>query len=464
MRQHSKTTLALLMIVFEFFLSCTKNIEQMSVPELFINSEDVDNSIYRYAFARAHSSVMTKSGENGVLSIAPILNNKQDTVMFLINYNHGWEIIAADKRLPTTLFESEFGHFAFEKDDPLTMWLDIVSDDMTRIMSVSNEHLAFTQEEIDYNMSLWDAIDVPIDTFVIDASEGMYVLYSMETEDIAYDERTHILPTRWHTGSPYNSRLPMSTIFSSEHVFASSGTVATAQMLYFLHATIGAPHEMVGEAFYLDDSTLVSNSWSSDVWDQMGVPEDTSGNVATMMAYIANNICTRTIAENSMLDPSNPAGTIQSFLSRHGVTSSLCDYDDNMTILKNSLLAGIPVLVSASEARHSGIYYTFIIDGYVRTRQRTTYVYKWVTKQTLGGDYIFDDSTHPDIINSFDGSPSILRIYINWGLARQWRTPGLSNRMYTLTSDWILPSGFDSSHIDLRYQREMLYGFNATND
>ena len=53
------------------------------------------------------------------VSIEPILF-EEDTVMYLINYEEGWELISADKRAPLHISRSDYGHMNIDKlyDNP----------------------------------------------------------------------------------------------------------------------------------------------------------------------------------------------------------------------------------------------------------------------------------------------------------------------------------------------------------
>ncbi len=60
-------------------------------------------------YARNRSSFATKSDLSYDIEITPILFQGRDTVMYVVNYFDGWEIVSGDTRTPAILAYSEIG-------------------------------------------------------------------------------------------------------------------------------------------------------------------------------------------------------------------------------------------------------------------------------------------------------------------------------------------------------------------
>lgn len=94
--------------------------------EYFVTDKDVE--------AYIHFKELLAEGEGKdfeVLEVVPMGLNDEATLAYLLNYNDGWEIIAADKRAPMVLASGEEGSFS-EHDAPenVMAWIECLESDV----------------------------------------------------------------------------------------------------------------------------------------------------------------------------------------------------------------------------------------------------------------------------------------------------------------------------------------------
>ena len=136
----------------------------------------------------------------------------------------------------------------------------------------------------------------------------------------------------------------------------------------------------------------------------------------------------------------------------------------NETTVKNSLLSGLPVIVSACSALLPvfdwGSGHCFVIDGYKRTRTRYTHHHVWVPDDPAS--FYDPNNEYASYTTTTYSSPQMTGIKINWGWWSQWRPNNpLNDGWYTLTGGWhtVLSDGTSSNY---NYYRSMTYGFSIT--
>ncbi len=86
-----------------------------------------------------------KGHELSVRDISPIFSEKGDTLLYIINYNEGWDVISADKRSPMVLATSESGSFTREPGDPHDFYFAQLEDDLSLFRKASDIRLIETR-------------------------------------------------------------------------------------------------------------------------------------------------------------------------------------------------------------------------------------------------------------------------------------------------------------------------------
>lgn len=415
--------------------------------DFFVDKEMIN----RYCETSQH----TRGGE--MPEIIPLGFNEDVILFYVVNYDDGWEIIAADQRVPAVIAFCEEGSFNFnnaflgEK-----IWLDAVAADVLAVR-VTNEDTTRTIQAHNKNVQFWDAIcsrkqkeltrpfgdDFPL----IPMEPGRFVLKNT-THSSRYAYRIdHMVETKWGQGKPWNVYCPLKTDGSEDRVPAGCVAVAGAQMLYFLHNHFGTPKYapsvagVVGDA---DNYNMWQNTPDSLVWDGMAkrkrddfwgdpIENDSTRLSATLIAHVGTLVG---------MDYGDDGSTVYSvelqdvFSSYYGIESEWGDFDEDR--MWGTLTWGLPVYASAYRAENSilGIPieyagHAFLIDGHLGREYYTTYTYEWVPD---------DPNTPParwwtyseEVVTGAD----FVYIAINWGYNGDYDNDGNSAVWYLPDGDW----------------------------
>ena len=136
-----------------------------------------------------------------------------------------------------------------------------------------------------------------------------------------------------------------------------------------------------------------------------------------------------------------------------GISCNYGSYNENT--VKSSLLSGKPIIVSAYSSFWGDGGHCFVIDGYKRTRTKTTTYYDWIpTLPSNPSSPIIEHNSYATVSYS---APHISYIQINWGWWDQW-TFGANDGWYSLTGSWYTQHESGST-ANYDYYRNMIYGF-----
>lgn len=429
-----------------------------------VSLEDV-SLLVRHSYTR-------NGGISQKASIAPIVDEYNDTLLYAVNYDGGgWKLFSSDKRITPIIAESKTGSYEDElKNEASLLWISIIADQVKDVKMIDNNELALTEEEINENVNYWDSFcsdnldfeKTRAGNHPIKFTPGHYELYNTRTETIYYDSIEHLTQTHWHQNSPYNYYCPTRTD-KDEKAFAGCVAIAGSQMLYYLHNTIGRPITAPSSASCVGNINwyeMSQSDYSSSIWSYMNI----SGiYAAPLVANVGTLLETQYGNEGSSAHTQDLVNKV--FLP-YGIS---CDYQVySEDSVKKSLTNNMPVIVRA-DGKQTHILgvpinskgHSFIVDGYRRYRVKYTQTYKWIYDDydTSTGQVarpIVDDSIH--IVFS---SPYISHIKMNWGWTGQW-TSGTNDTWYALTGNWITNQGTEYE-ANYKYERHMISHFKAIN-
>ena len=454
-------------ILFSLFLSGCSAIDQdyEASPAISRNncrkSLHVSNSDLRRFLVAKNRYNETRS-ING-FDILPIISEGKDTVMYIINYPKGWEIISADKRVPAIIASSEEGNITKDNANQWA-WISMMASDMLSIIRSSDDELLFSKEDIESNIRAWGGPLPPVDTISTgDPADGHYELFSISYSFIYYDSIDHLMSTQWTQDDPYNYYCPLVT--DTTRAPAGCTPVAAAQVLYYLHGKYGVPESFYSSARclgYIGDYYYEFLNPYVSVWGDMGTSygQDSNHLVAIMIANAGALTGVHYGNESSYT-----MGTVlPSFFEEYGYSCSTASYSESSVV--TSLMNGQPVIISAHPTGFLGIPdfqhgHTFVIDGYRREQQVSECLYKWVDAHT--GQY--NDTLHPDYFEIYTGSPQISRIKMNWGWWTQWIAGYDVNGVfhdhedagwYSLISGWTTHNNTYDSLVNMTYNFQLL--------
>ena len=415
----------------------------------------------------------TKSAVQIAHRIECITNNSKDTLLFVdIKQSGGWTIYSSDTRVPAIVAHSDSGSFdKLMEVDGARLWIQSIADEMAIIKHLPDEKLNFTDKEIACNKAFWESISSP-DKYVkenllpgtrakdngISPVKGHYEFsYSISYSEV-YDSIPRMTTTDWNQSYPYNIYCPLKSNGNYDHAPAGCVAIAGAQMLYFLHDCYGVPSTAPSEAYCngnIDSYTWDQTNYTTDIWNNMN-------NSGIYAAPLIANVGKR-LGMNYGNDSSNAYtdDLVNNVFAPYGISCTYTAY--NTGLLKNSLINGMPVLLSAYSAHTTNtgtenVGHAFIADRYKRTRIVTKMYYEWVWDSNPSNNIPIP--LVPEKIEYTYSSPDITMIGINWGWGSYYNVP---SEWFSLTGDWI-SSRCNMSSYNWNIDRHMIYGFQVINN
>ena len=415
----------------------------------FVTDKDVESYI--------HFKKLLAEGEKRefeVREVVPLGLNDKATLAYLLNYNDGWEIIAADKRAQRVLATDEKGSFDMkEAPEAVVAWIENLEMQVLYLRScadrpewASDETWEKMLESIDF----WRAINaeedfimehmgdtrghgglipdpIPIDSIIIDPMVGHWELAGITNIGTETVTRGHIIDTQWDQS--YNQYCPFKTN-GVDRAPAGSAPVAGAQLEYYLHGKIGKPvycpsdiycAATVGNVQFGTNMYIVSNStslWSGMNGNSISIAKMIAGMGIKVGVTYGNTSTTASIAN------------LQQALSNDGILCDNADY--SVSVVTQELLDDKPVVASVY-GMFSGESipeeYCMIIDNYKGTADKYRYNYLWVV-DVPGDGTVMHPYSKDEIVIDYE-STVINQIGMNWG-----RTELLNGRFFAPNANW----------------------------
>ena len=424
----------------------------------------------------------TLAYDKKAVSVEPLADG-EDTLLYVINYDEGWEIIAGDKRAPVRLAYGESGAFSSETENvEMLAWIESLAADvqalkhMEDFSTCTEEQLSNMQSSRKFWALVCREIDAPCpmtrydhinDSLIIPGFliEGHWELYASNMTAEVYDS-LRLMQTEWgQSTNHYNEYCPYTTSPSDgTRAHAGCVPVAGAQMLYYLHDNLSFPTEAPDSATCtgcvgFNTYTQTIGGPSSTTWNYMlhnYQNERGYRSAAVLIADVGKKVHVSYGNNGSGAHESNLPDDV---FAPYGIDCSFDDY--NASTVTQSLLNNMPVIIGAFGVRNYilGIFpqyehgHCFIIDGYRRYRNHYTYYYEWVWDNGHGGIPV---PSLPEMMVDEYSSPFIADFQMNWGWA------GTDNDSYFAKSgNWEITLN-DGTICNYVYQRTMIYGFSPS--
>ncbi len=285
-----KRLLPILLLVL--IASCSQEHFSRVSPSLSDVSLKSDNSITLddiHEYLSGYKNI--KDTKSASVSVESILEGT-DTVMYLINYQDGWELLSADRRAPRVFAMSDEGNTTIEK--------------LTDIPALNTLYQRFV-ESISYlkrNPDIPSSNDFDDSWDEVLGPRALWTLISTTVIAEGDSVQNHLTSTLWGQTSPWNICAPYGNSAMTYHCKTGCGPVAIAQMLYYLHQKEGIPYSAyedcyteqyvpdpiqpgVEEPLILQLSDITFFSPSSANWNNMALSMiDTTKSFATVSALM----------------------------------------------------------------------------------------------------------------------------------------------------------------------------------
>ena len=340
------------------------------------------------------------SNKRSINSIQPLIRN-ESIIGYIVNYDKGWEIYSADKRIRPILACSETGHFdvnAIPKTG-ISIW-------MNGITEMTNE-IRNGDSPSNINTALWE--DLPLNEFtqevattkVIDSSAinnrnsevytwTKYVVTEQTEYQYHYLTYQPLIETEWAQGYPWNE----SIYINDTTRVAGCVAVALGQLLYYYHNKIGVPSGLyhtvtlsdwsfyngtsTEDPYYMTSLSRGDYTENSSRWNNMPIyayqPGKNSQYVSELLLDIGNRVDMHyhcdTLGSSANID--NARNTLYSF-NLYSVKS----YGGPQNGGLNDIIAERPYYIQGNDITlHQG--HAWVIDGATLSRYKTTTTYSWV--------------------------------------------------------------------------------------
>lgn len=435
--------------------------------EYFVTATDLENYV---KFRREES----KRPDLSVKEVVSYGFDNSQTLFYILNYDEGWEVIAADKRVQPTLAHGENGSFTMNTDnEPMKFWMNklangvlqqrqVVDSEMsTRAetteeeTSLLNEHVAFWDYISPSDASTRIIINIPIKEPHLPPSDSItigiqkkYYLNHIQDSSIETDYYGPYIETSWGQEDPWRECCPE---INKKKCVVGCTPVSCGQMLYFLVDKYNlniVSYENVEctiltNGDYLFNKSNPSTSW----WSQMAISQsDTSQHktqyVSALLVHLGDLLGT-TYGLQETGGSSTPREAEKTLVFDY--YNFNCTYLNSYSssIVKSQLKTShMPVMVRGenSEGGHS-----WIIDGCAESRRIVKRYYIYSSLDLSAADligYTKDDADGYDT----EIYSSLGTIHMNWG----WN--GSNNGWFTDVTSAPASDPYDE---DI----EIMYGF-----
>ncbi len=390
------------------------------------------------------------------------INEDGEVVMYIVDFDSGWAIVAADDRWESSViaFDNEG---SFNPDDitnpGVSVWYEMQKERLSQLRKIKDER------------------EVPVKTRSMNDYEPYYWLgFHIGTEYHSTNgEVDHLLDTKWGQGYPWNTKCPYYDIDSQ--CPAGCLAVATGQILYYLQVhkgfSVGLYH-IVTPSFTQIDSTMafIFNDMlygdfnnPSSRWALMPKTSAYSNSYYSYVADLLVDIGYRFNFEYS----SGGSGCV--FIAPVFDTFNVDSYSGVFFFpyTKESLDDGFPVMVNAYQNADYTGGHSWVIDGYWLCQQTTDELYDWriVPSDSLsyysGYQFCYSESQKQQYVPDAT-EEEIYRISSTIGgnyLRMNWGWEGSYDSGYYSMSDYHWPDGYDNC---FKYHPFITYNFSQEDE
>lgn len=472
----------LIMLLPLIALSCSNNelsVEDMDsvqvVPTKMLNSRttELDPLFVTPEDINAYVEFLIVSGERkteDIIGVTPY-QAEDEVCFYVISFTDGWQMISSDKRGPVFLAESEHGSFeeVFAKDY-LRLWMCTITQDIIIRRKLEDEYNKQISEEIARKelkcVDFWHSINPNSQSgedFIMTKNnpgeiillpDGHWELISA-TYDTIYGEIGHLISTHWHQHFPYNIYCPpKSAPGTLDKCPAGCVAVAGAQMLVFLHDTLGVP-EVSPTIINYSGSQCVISGYSSSAWLYM---DDPYSDIPSILVRDVGARVGMSYSDNS--STASTADLVDEVFYPYGISSTYQDY--SLAFLQSSVAnRKMPIIVRANGTVEYDFWgfpsysngHSFIVDNYKYYVIETTGTYRWIWDPHMQPLPMVDDT----VMVTYS-SPVYAYIQMNWG----WGDIDDDDIYFVPSGSWEIINGDDVLHFD--YNRALVYIYGALDE
>lgn len=405
--------------------SCTNEVEQMVTNReemhdvLSVIEEENSNVTLTdiQAYMDKGSVIASRNGGDGDIEVITYQN---DTVMYLLKYADGWEMMPSDKRFPLRVAYNDEGTLDYTNmHDAQRAWFESMAEEI-HVMKKQGKGI-----ENEY-CKVWNALTKKSkkkDKSISRGNNGEWI-YHNTREESTITEKPHLITTAWHQGvtgplqfvEAYNIFCPIQSngLYNKP---AGCTAVAGGQVLFYFYKqgwslagipNVATPNSNMSEYSYTEPTNAVWN------YVQLGY----TNAIAKLLGHIGF------LSNMTYYDDKSEATLAQltDALLHYGVDGTLQDSWD-ITKMRNNLSSNLPVIVSMAgvDNKYKRTAHSLIVDGYkqITTRYTDVYIYIEDPNSYQGDMYDHDEGMNPvpeeGPTQEDTYTTSAIYLYVNWG-------------------------------------------------
>ena len=451
--------------------------------DYFVTVDDLENFV---KFRRSSSEKSNLS----VKEVKPYGLDSSHTLFYILNYDEGWEVVAADKRVQPTLAHGDSGTFTMDCDnEPMKFWMNLLADGVLQTRrrtttadiattatstTTSTDSFDVVKSSEEQYVDFWDGIS-PTENCtkgdqiigpITPPDDTPHFQYLITTEqETVYIQNGPLLETRWGQNHPWNAYCPLKTNGSGLRAPAGCVPVAGAQAIYYLqdyfNLNVLSPTQGTCTGNINDFNQSLTNPTFS-AWNDMThyitsygtfIPYSSNPNLtALLIAYVG------LMVEVDFGNNSSGADTMDlpdKVFDYYGIDCNTTTEYDSGIIIQN-IQNQLPIIMRGVDAMLFGEGHAWVLDGYRQEVTRTTkYYFRSLMMLTPAQLKELDKTDANQIV--VEDSLVAEKIHMNWG----W--DGSQNGWFSLLPEnwWLIDDEGDDFR--LRYYIKMIYDFQPKN-
>ncbi len=317
--------------------------------------------------------------------IEPIVS-KNDTVMYLVNYPQGWELLSGVRKASKVLIKCDSGNITYE-DLKMNPSASDFMDQMEKSLSLAMHDNSFRGSEL-FN-DTWDGnrswpggggpgfLDSLYTAVLVDSS-----LVNLQTRSVG-----PLLSTNWGQDSLWNCSMPYMDSTLTKHCLCGCTPVAAGQVLYYLNQHFNSypavyssaecnkyiPTNEIGINLSSGDVAfygLSSSNWSNmalNIWSSSGFDEVSALLLDLGIKYHAGykrNGTGANILESPNAFPS------YGYTCQYTVINN--NYESYIPLLESNIYdASLPIILGIVDPNPNKGGHTVVLDGYKYCQNQT---------------------------------------------------------------------------------------------
>lgn len=336
-----------------------------------------------------------------------VISSERDPLMYVVNFEQGWKIVSADKRMPPVLAFSGSGQFdeAWEDNPGTKAWVNSAKRAITKVK---------TDEAANTNTVLWDmksAVAVKDNERIAASPYRKFseILWTkIALEETTTETQSNLLgpytETTWGQGSPWNNIFPIdyyAQTYFGETIRYATGcvSVALSQLFYYYHFKVGQPsglytllevgsqtpadtigvlHSITGGTVYVRGVKLNLNRDNyedpTSRWSQMAKSKTSGGNTSYVSDLMLDAGCRANTSYSGLVGSGALLQDAYNAFTHFGLQASMGPFQKDIVL--NNLIMEQPVFVGGYD--FSGAGHAWVLDGYYKSTVAKKTKYKWV--------------------------------------------------------------------------------------